>query len=62
MLSIFLILVIAYVVAAILGLAIHGLIWLFWIAVALFVITVIASLFSPNDRTNGTTTTTREDK
>jgi hypothetical protein len=43
-------LLIIYVIAAIFGLAIHGLVWLFWIAVILFVITVIARALQGGNR------------
>jgi hypothetical protein len=53
MLGLILILLAAYVVMAIIGLVIHGLIWLFWIAVILFVITSIAKLFQSDSKSGG---------
>lgn len=40
MLSLLLFLVIVWIVAGIIGVVVHGLIWLFWIAVILFLVTV----------------------
>jgi fatty acid desaturase len=43
---ILLILLIVWVVLAVLGVAVKGLVWLFWIAVILFVATLIGYFFS----------------
>lgn len=45
MLSLILILIIIFIAAGIIGFVVHGLFWLFVIALVLFIITVLASFF-----------------
>jgi predicted ABC-type sugar transport system permease subunit len=53
MLALVLALVIACVVAGIIGFVVHGLFWLFVIACALFVVTVLAGAFRRGRRSAG---------
>lgn len=45
MLSLILVLIIIFIAAGIIGFVVHGLFWLFVIALVLFIITVLASFF-----------------